>query len=91
MGRNRSAIMISAILGIVIITVAAVATGHNSTLVTGATASLVGIATGAGFYYKGKSDQAKTAAVTPAPAAGCPGPRDAAGGADGDGNRPSTT
>lgn len=58
MERSRAAILISCVLGITIITVAAVATGHNSVLVTGATAAMVAIGTGAGFYYKGRKDEA---------------------------------
>ena len=59
MGKNRAAVMISGILSIAMVTVAAVATGHDSTLVTGSVAALVGICTGAGFYYKGQGDERK--------------------------------
>jgi len=61
MERSRAAIMISCVLGITIVTVAAVATGHNSVLVTGSTAAIVAIGTGAGFYYKGRKDEATAA------------------------------
>ena len=54
--------MISGILAIAMVTVAAVATGHDSTLVTGSVAALVGICTGAGFYYKGQGDERKAEA-----------------------------
>lgn len=57
MDRNRAAVIMCTVLGIVIITVAAVATGHDSALVTGATAALVGLGTFAGAYYKGRKDE----------------------------------
>ena len=56
MERSRAAVLICAIMGICIITVAAVATGHDSVLVTAATAAIVGVGTGAGFYYKGRQE-----------------------------------
>ena len=53
--------IISAFIAVAIITIAALATGHNSVIVTGATSAIVGLCTGFGFYSKGKSSGSKGA------------------------------
>jgi len=55
MNRFLAATIISCVMGITIITVVAVSTGHDSALVTGATSAIVGLGAGVTAYFKGRS------------------------------------
>ncbi len=82
MGTNRAAVIIVGIIAIVIITIAAVATGHDSVLITGATSAVVGIVTAATFYYKGKKDEGVAIQRTNLARSRRQGAGDASGGGD---------
>ena len=60
MSKNTAIVIVVAIIGVTVIPLTALATGHNSVIVTGSTSAIVGMASGFSLYYRGKTVERKT-------------------------------
>ena len=60
MSGTRAAVLIAGIAGVSMVTVAAVAMGHDGSLVTAAMSAITGITAAAVAYYKGKENERRS-------------------------------